>query len=393
MRATSITLTNLRNHGATALSELSERINVLAGPNGAGKTSVLEALSLTTVTKSFTTHTDAVLIRKGQSRLEAQTAFVSDLDVPMRVDVSVELGPPLKKSIFVNSERLRSAAELVGRAPVVVLTPDDKSITSGSPGDRRRFLNMVLSQASRSYLDDESEYRKALKHRNAVLTDARTQGRNLASTEALLHPWTELVIKHGARIMARRSAFTKEFGIHLVEAYQALSEQRESPSIRYLPMGDVSDRDESMNISDLDSILRTSAAAWARDELRRGTTLFGPHRDEVAIEINAGQEARLYASQGQHKTLLVAMKVAEYEYLREATQETPIMLLDDVFSELDARRAALLIEYTQQPSFGQTFITTTDRGFFERTLPRSIHKLWTADRDSQGARIERAEAN
>jgi DNA replication and repair protein RecF len=391
MRASSITLSNLRNHGATALTDLSERINVLAGPNGAGKTSVLEALSLTTVTKSFTTHTDAVLIRKGETRLEAQTEFVSDLDVPMRVSVTVDLGPPLKKSIFVNSERLRSAADLVGRPPVVVLTPDDKAITSGGPGDRRRFLNMVLSQASHTYLEDESEYRKALKHRNAVLTEARVQGRGFASIEAMLHPWTELVIKHGARIMSRRSTFTEEFGKHLLVAYQALSERREAPSIRYLPMGDV--RGSETGHTDFVALLRAASETTARDELRRGTTLFGPHRDEVALEINAGQEARLYASQGQHKTLLVAMKVAEYEYLREATQETPIMLLDDVFSELDTRRAALLIEYTQQPSFGQTFITTTDRAFFERTLPRAIHKLWTADRDSHGARIERAEAN
>ena len=387
MRAASIALTNLRNHGATSLHELSERINVLAGPNGAGKTSVLEALSLTTVTKSFTTHTDAVLVRKGQSRLEAQTDFLSDLDVPMGVRVTVDLGPPLRKSIFVNSERLRSAAELVGRAPVVVLTPDDKSITSGGPGDRRRFLNMVLSQASHTYLDDEFEYRKALKHRNAVLADAKAQRRGLQSVEGLLHPWTELLIKHGARIMARRSEFTIEFSSQLLPAYQLLSERREVPSIRYLPMGL-----ETLE-KDFTTLLRSAAEASAADEIRRGTTLFGPHRDEIAIEINSGQEARLYASQGQHKTLLVAMKVAEYEYLRDATQETPILLLDDVFSELDARRAALLLELTQQSNFGQTFITTTDRNFFQRALPHSIHKLWTADRDFEGAKISPDEAN
>lgn len=381
MRATALSLSSVRNHTATTLRELSERINVLAGPNGAGKTSVLEALSLATVTKSFTTHTDAVLVRKGERKLEAQAEFQSDLDVPMRVAVSVDVGPPLRKSIFVNSERLKASAELIGRAPVVVLTPDDKAITSGGPGERRRFLNMVLSQASRAYLQDELEYRRALRHRNAILADAKQNRRGLTAIESLLQPWTELVVKHGARIMSRRSRFTDEFRGHLLSAYQTLSESRESPSLAYWPMG------VEVQSEDFVGLLLEAAKATAIDEMRRGATLFGPHRDELVLYINPGQEAKLYASQGQHKTLLVSMKIAEYEYLRETTGETPILLLDDVFSELDSLRAGQLLEFAQQPNFGQTFITTTDRSFFKSSLVDSIHKLWIAERDSEGARI------
>ena len=376
MRATSLSLSNVRNHGRTTLDDLSERINVLAGPNGAGKTSVLEALSLSTVTKSFTTHSDAVLIRKGTQKLEVQTEFLSDLQVPMRVAVTIDQGPPLKKSIFVNSERLRASADLIGRAPVVALKPDDKSITNGGPAERRRFLNMVLSQASRAYLEDELEYRKALKHRNAILADAKQNRRGLNAIEPFLQPWTELVIKHGSRIMARRARFTEEFRAHLLSAYRALSESLETPSIAYWPMGAES------QTSDFTDILQSAAQATAIDEIRRGTTLFGPHRDELVLYINPGQEAKLYASQGQHKTLLVSMKIAEYEYLREAASETPILLLDDVFSELDARRAGQLLEFAQQPNFGQTFITTTDRRFFASALNASAHKLWIAERET-----------
>jgi DNA replication and repair protein RecF len=387
MRATSLSLTNVRNHGSTTLRDLSDRINVLAGPNGAGKTSVLEALSLTTVTKSFTTHSDSVLVRTGSDKLEVQAQFLSDLDVPLQVGVTVDKGPPLKKSIYLNSERLRASAELIGRAPVVVLTPDDKSITNGGPGERRRFLNMVLSQASRAYLEDELEYRRALKHRNALLADAKQNRRSPSLTAPLLLPWTDLVIKHGARIMSKRAIFTQEFRGHLLAAYRIVSDSREIPSLEYAPMS------AEAGTQDFQALLMAAASQCASDEIRRGITLFGPHRDDLVLFINAGQEAKLYASQGQHKTLLVAMKVAEYEYLREATGETPIMLLDDVFSELDTQRAGRLLEFAQTPEFGQTFITTTDRSFFSNSLDASVHKLWLADRNPFEARITVAEAN
>src|SRR5204863_1716424 len=127
-----------------------------------------------------------LLVRDGQQKLEAQTQFASDLGVPYHVEVSIDLGPPLRKTIKANSERIRSATDLIGRAPVVVLTPDEKIITSGPPSERRRFLNMVLSQASRAYLEDEIEYRRALKQRNAMLSEARQQRRSLSSIESSL---------------------------------------------------------------------------------------------------------------------------------------------------------------------------------------------------------------
>ncbi len=370
MIAESLHLRNFRNHAETFVRELAPKINVLAGPNGAGKTSALEALSITTLTKSFTTYSDAVLIRRGEQMLEVDSHFTSDLGVPHKVSVTIEAGPPLKKSIFANSERIRSSADLVGLAPVVVLTPDEKIITGGSPGERRRFLNMVLSQASRAYLEAELEYRRALKQRNAILANARKDRRGpLEYLKPLLAPWTELLLQNGVRIMRRRARFTEEFRPRLLAAYAMLSESREAPSLEYLPMGLEATpppfQGGGGGVVDFESVLAQEAARVEAEEIRRGSTLFGPHRDELRLFINPGQEARLFASQGQHKTLLVAMKLAEFEYLREATHETPMLLLDDVFSELDEGRANQLLELAASETLGQTFITSTEAARFE----------------------------
>jgi DNA replication and repair protein RecF len=219
---------------------------------------------------------------------------------------------------------------------------------------------MVLSQASRAYLEDELEYRRALKQRNAILSDARQKRQSLPSVQPLLAPWTALVIKHGTRIMQRRAKFTEEFRPRLLQAYHVLSQSREEPSLEYLPMG--------MSGRNLESLLAEQAVQCEVEEIRRGTTLFGPHRDELMCLINPGQEARLYASQGQHKTLLVAMKLAEFEYLKDAAGETPMLLLDDVFSELDHERAKTLLELASSGELGQTFISSTERERFESLL-------------------------
>ena len=363
MKTESLRLHNVRNHAETVVGELAPKINVLVGPNGVGKTSVLEAISLTALTKSFAASSDSVLIRRGETALEVAARYESDLRVPYSVSVSIEAGPPMKKTIVAQNERVRAAADIVGRVPIVILTPDEKIITGGSPGERRRFLNMVLSQASRSYLEDELEYRRALKQRNAILT--RQQMRSLGVVKPVLEPWTELVLKHGARIAKRRAEFVEEFRPRLLEAYRLLSEDREMPSLEYLPMGLALSYGTS---TDFASFFSAEAQRVELDEIRRGTTLFGPHRDELALYINPGQEARLYASQGQHKTLLIAMKLAEFNYLREATQETPLLLLDDVFSELDEARAAQLLTLSSSGDLGQTFITSTERTRFETLL-------------------------
>ncbi len=347
---------------------------MFVGPNGAGKTSVLEALSLATLTKSFSTGADVALVTEGSAGLQIESQFYSDLGVPTRVVVELQVGPPMKKTLMMNNDRLRAASDLIGRAPVVVLTPDDKIITSGPPSERRRFMNVVLSQASRTYLEHELEFKKALKHRNAILADAKQTRRSINDTKSILEPWTEMVIHHAARVIERRDQFTKDFRPYLIAAYREVSDNRESPALAYEPMG----LGAGLLGNGAESFLRDQLRLVSQDEFRRGVSLVGAHRDDLMLFIHGSAPARDHASQGQHKTLLVAMKLAEFRYLKEATGETPMLLLDDVFSELDRDRAAKLLALTESGGFGQTFITSTDRSIFERSLNFSTgdHKLW-----------------
>jgi DNA replication and repair protein RecF len=376
LRCQRLHLNTFRNHNSTAIGQFAPKINVFSGPNGAGKTSILEALSVLSLTKSFTSSDDRSLVHTGSTSFNLQATFLSELDVELHVRIEYQTGPPAKKSIVVNNDRLRSSSELIGRMPIVSLTPDDKAITSGPPDERRRFLNVVLSQASSSYLRDEIEYRKALRHRNSLLGELKQ--RSSAASIAMLAPWTEMLIKFGTPIMFRRAKFVGEFRPYLEESYAMLSEQREVPSFWYAPMGLQAPIGSE---ADARELLALEFKARESDEFRRGVTLVGPHRDDLHILIDPEREAKRFASQGQHKTLLVAMKFAEYKYLEDASHEKPILLLDDLFSELDAERSARLLDLVSQEHFGQTFITSTTRETFDHIIDmrHSQNKLFVVE--------------
>ncbi|HET9135421.1 MAG TPA: DNA replication and repair protein RecF [Candidatus Kapabacteria bacterium] len=373
MRCTELHISSVRNHNSTTLTELGSHFNIFIGANGAGKTTIIEALSVTALTKSFTNASDAVLVSTAASGYSIDARFLSDNDVPLHVTIEWKAGPPARKTITLNNDKLRRSSDLIGRIPIVALTPDDKIITSGSPEERRRFLSIVLSQASSLYLEDEIELRKALKHRNSLLADCRQRGLSVTSARQLVAPWTEVVTERSARIMSRRSTFIEEFRPFLEQCYSDLSGGREVPSLKYLPMG----LEES--VTDFRALLERGFQSNESEELRRGTTLAGAHRDELLLYIDDGREARRFASQGQHKTLLVSMKLAEFQYLFDATGETPILLLDDVFSELDAERAQQLLLLISSGSYGQVFITSTTRESFDRLAIEGDGKIFTVD--------------
>jgi DNA replication and repair protein RecF len=371
MRAQSLAISYFRNHSHTEITDLASGINVISGQNGAGKTSILEALSVSALTKSFTDAPDNTLVQTGAQIFSINAEFISDLGVRLHSETECALGPPVKKSIYVNNDRLRKASDLIGRIPIVALTPDDKVITAGAPEERRRFLSLVLSQASRLYLEDEIEFRKALRHRNSLLGNFREQGTSLSKAHEQLAPWTEVIIERSSRIMSRRAKFVHEFSPFLLESYSLVSDGIESPSLNYAPMGFEREVESAHQVR---IFLEEEYVRRESEEVKRGMTLIGAHRDELIIMISPEREAKRFASQGQHKSLLVAMKLAEFNYLREASNETPILLLDDVFSELDAGRSKRLLELLASGRFGQTFITSTTRENFDEMIDLSSER-------------------
>jgi DNA replication and repair protein RecF len=281
---------------------------------------------------------------------------VSDINVEYEIRVLYS-SEKREKEITINKGTILNKSSVIGMFPVVVLSPENGAVTSGAPADRRRFVDIVVSQSSKSYLEDLMEYRRILRQRNRILLDGK-----LAQKPAgeLLEPWNEALIKRGAQISLRRARFVQEFAPYLTDAFRRITGDDEHPSIGYSPgMGGT-----AVSVEETEKLFQSELSRQEAEERKVGTSLVGPHKDELVFRIN-GLGLKSFASQGQHKTFLVALKVAEYFYLRERCGETPILLLDDVFSELDDLRSSKLLELTED--LGQTFITATEGRRFVST--------------------------
>ena len=346
MRIRRLFFRNIRNHHQTELLAAS-RVNIITGLNGRGKTSILEALSLCTLTRSFVANQDVALLMRGERELVARMEGMSDYGAPRRIEVrwSAEEG----KKILLDGASAANAAQVIGAAPTVVLFPDLKAITGGPPLHRRRFLDLVLSQAKRKYLEDLLQYRRLLKQRNTILSESRKRGRGI--DPVFLEPWDEGLIERGARLMHERTRFLSEFEPILRETAEEVALGADEITVQYQPD---SLSQPAGSVNEYRDMLWLRSKEVRGNEIRRGTTLFGPHRDDFSMMINGG-DVRVSASQGQHKTLLIGLKVAEFHYLAHQCAETPVILLDDIFGDLDAHRAERVYDITR--NLAQVFIT------------------------------------
>lgn len=350
----SLRLRSFRAHQRTEC-DLAPNVNLLFGPNGAGKTNILEAVHYLCLSKGFVSSSDRYILRRGDAHVEIIGHFRRDDGRELRVRLAYV--PGKGKQIFVNGAPLARLSDLIGRLPAVVYSPQDHALTAGGPEERRRFLDNLLSQARPAYLDVLLKYRRVLKQRNRLLGRYRDQ--RTGPPAALLDPWNEELIHVGSRIIAVRSVFTTEFAEFLNQAYREIEFAAERPTLQYSTFDGAEGADESQ----IASVFRRTLEDEATNERRRGLSLVGPHRDELVFRLNKFL-VRRYASQGQHRTFGMAMKLAKYFYLQERTGEAPLLLLDDVFDHLDRRRSAAFLQLLQSSRIGQTVITATDsRGF------------------------------
>ena len=366
MHLTSLTLKNFRNHSDTSF-DFGEGINVLLGDNGQGKTNVIEAISYLCLTKSFYAASDGLVLGFGKEMFEVESTIATESGHLRRVRVAYS-AEQNEKVFSVNRQKIEPFSEVIGTFPVVICSPEHAPITSGSPADRRRFVDLVISQSSAVYFHDLLEYRRVLRHRNKVLSDARW---NREDTASLLEPWNEQLVTFGGALTWRRKHFVEEFQSFITTAYHHLVGSEEEPAIGYKPGTRI---DVCASQKDVEALLRGELAEKHAAETRLGITLVGPHRDEIPMTIN-GRDLRKFASQGQHKTFLVALKLGEFYDLKERCDETPVVLLDDVFSELDEHRSLKLLQYVEE--LNQTFVTSTTPQLFDHLLARpGKHKLF-----------------
>ena len=355
MRLHHLTLSSYRAHSRTEF-EAAPRVNLLVGPNGAGKTNVIEAIGYLCLGKSFLSASDSTALRRGETFFTVEGTFEGDDRPDVRLRLAYMDGEG--KKAFANGSPLDRLADLVGRVPVVILSPDDRDLTAGGPSERRRLLDTTLSQAYPVYLDDLLKYKRALKQKNALLQQVR-KGRPL--TPGTIDAWDAELATLGGRVVDRRRQFLERFAELLLDAYEMLGSPGGTPTLEYQPSSG----------SDGESGGEAMQRALARTRSRStdlGRTLVGPHLDEVQFQLD-GFDLRPYASQGQHRTFALAVRVAQALFFREHSDEPPLLLLDDVFGPLDPDRTRVVLNLLGSGELGQSFVTAARAEPFAGVVP------------------------
>ena len=356
MRLTSIRLRHFRAHTDTTLS-LAPGMTLLLGPNGAGKTNILEAVTLLCSGKSFLASSDAPLVQRGAGHVEVEGQTESDRGAASKLRVAIVLGEG--KRAFANGVALDRLADLVGRVPFVVLSPADYELTAGGPSERRQMVDATLSQAYPVYLTDLLAYRRALRQRNALLMSVRRGG---ALPPGTMDAWDAELASHGSRLVTRRAEFLGRFGAFVAQAHHLLQEPGAPPSLRYAPSFDTPDGEDPYDA------FRAALKQTERRGRDSGRTLVGPHLDEVTFLLD-GVDLRPYASQGQHRTFALSLRIAQALFLREHLDEAPVVLLDDVFGPLDAARSRVLLDLLASGQIGQSIVTAARTEPFQSLAP------------------------
>lgn len=321
-------------------------VNLLVGPNAVGKTNLLESIGYLASLRSFRKATDSVLVRDGGARAivrgEVKGAVTSTL-------IEVELPRKGRRRAQVNRTRLVRLADLLGKMRCVVFLPDDLDIVKRGPRYRRELLDSIAVQIRPAAYQDQYEYDRTLRQRNALL---KQWGRRV--DDAALDAWDERLARTGGRVIERRQSTIRAIAGAAGAAYRDISGTATRLSIAYRPSWDGGGAESGGTTGVEEALFEALQQARAVDLERRVTTV-GPHRDDVALMLDR-RDARVRASQGEQRSSILSIRVAAHLAIARATGEPPILLLDDVFSELDRGRAGALA--TALPE-AQTFVTAT----------------------------------
>lgn len=340
MKCTAIRLLSIRNFEDKKIIPDGE-LTVLTGLNGCGKTNVLEAVYMASIGHSFRTRQDMELLRFGT---DDGTIFLDFMSGDVSHELKVRLSRSEGKNIFLNDNPIKRK-ELLGIFRTVLFTPDEMKLIKGAPKDRRRFLDMELSQVNPRYYEELLRYNRAVAQRNAEFRNAQFSGK-----KPDVDAW-DMQIASGASYIVRKRLETIEKMNETVAVMEsALTENKEKLIIRYVESG--ADKPETS----MEWYMEKLAAA-REDDARLARTSIGPHRDDLLFEMN-GMNIALYGSQGQQRTAILAMKLSELTFIKNETGENPVLLLDDVTGELDEKRQKALLEYVKTHQV-QTIMTTT----------------------------------
>lgn len=341
----SLTLSQFRNIEHAEI-ELHPGVQLIVGPNAHGKTSLLEAVALLATSKVLRGSRDSEAISHGFDSCHVQAELAET-----RTTLRMDLARNKRKRASINGVDLRRAADLLGRLPCVIFSNEDLWIVRGEPSHRRSFLDTTLCQLFPSYLGHLANYKRALDQRNALLKLAAEQ----RVAEENFEPWEQELDLHGSHVRRMRVEFLRELS-GVAPTLHATMAEGEGLRLCYQVRDEVT----------VPGTLADAYRAARRAELRRGSTLVGPHRDEVLLDVN-GAEARLYGSQGQQRTAALAIKLGTLKVMEATLGVAPVLLLDDVMSELDLGRRERLLK-TALHHTGQVILTCTEPELVGREL-------------------------
>ncbi|MBM7616959.1 DNA replication and repair protein RecF [Weissella uvarum] len=344
MFLTELKLKNFRNYQDTHVT-FSPGVNVFLGANAQGKTNLLEAIYVLALTRSHRTNTDKDLIRMGE-----QSAKVAGVVEKQSGTVPLSLTFTNKgKQARVNHLNQSKLADYVGNLNVILFAPEDLALVKGSPAVRRNFIDREFSQMSPKYLYVANQYRASLKQRNQYLKQLQS---NKQSDQLFLEVLTERLVIFAAELIVRRIALLKDLNRAAQPIQSEITQGQEQLEIEYVSQ--ITDVDQ-MDEEQIKAALVKEFERVNKRELMEGVTKVGPHRDDLRFLVN-GVDVATFGSQGQQRTTALAVKLAEIDLMKEQTGEYPVLLLDDVLSELDASRQTHLLKAMQNKV--QTFITT-----------------------------------
>lgn len=325
-------------------------INIISGPNGQGKTSILESIYYIALTRSFKSSNDKNVIKYKNDYFNINAKIINSES--KNTNVFISYSNLNKKQLFLNKKKVDKFSSYIGSIPCVLLTLNDLKLTMGLPANRRNFMDVLLSQISPIYLQNLKAYKRIVLNRNKLLSEFNVDQNQLFA-------WDKQLVTYGSLLIKDRIKFVTFMNQNINDYYKKFSKKEESLKVIYNSSikVDLDKNNENIIKDKFENKLKEAR----KTELEKRTTIVGPHRDDLDFLKN-GKSFKEYGSQGENKTLIIVLKILEWSYFTKQKEKKPLMLLDDIFGELDKTRIKGLLSFLN--GIGQSFITTTLKDIF-----------------------------
>lgn len=344
----SISFKNFRNLKEAVIYPHKEK-NIICGENAQGKTNIIEAVWLFTGAKSFRNAKENEMIAFKKQRAETNICFESG-----GIENEIKIQIDDKKNFYFNDKKVKSAAEIAGKFNAIIFSPSDLSLVTDGPSVRRKFLDIAVGQLYPNYIEIIKNYNRAVMQRNNILKDCYRD----ASLKLLLEDYEDVIAKNGEKIIKYRKAYIEKLKKVAPKIYEGISNNKEILEIEYIASSDEGKLKENIKNS-------------RKEDILRGVTSVGPHRDDILFKINS-LNCRDFGSQGQKRSVALTLKLSEAQIIKDITGEQPIALLDDVMSELDKSRQEYILNHIDG---WQVFITCCESSHFENLKEGKIFKV------------------